>query len=119
MSLVVSVIGINVPKNICGKININDNPVAVPELFAIVAVIRPNPTELRENIAINRKANKNPPILVLGLNPKGNARKNTINTCNIAIIMFEKTWLPMKSPEVIGVEFNLLSKPCSLISLKD
>ena len=80
MGLVVLVIGIKVPKNIWGRININDNPVAVPELFEIVAVIRPNPTELREKIAINRNANKNPPILVLGLNPKGNARMNTINT---------------------------------------
>ena len=114
MCLVLLVRGIKVPKNICGNININDNPVAIPELFEIVAVMRPNPTELRENIAIIRKANKNPPILVLGLNPKGKARMNTITTCIIAIIIFEMIWLPMKSPEVIGVVFNLLNNPCVL-----
>ena len=55
----------------------------------------------------------------LGLSFNAMARKNTISTCNIAIIIFEMTWLPMKSPEVIGVVFNLFNKPSSLISLKD
>ena len=54
---------------------INDIPVAIPEFLEMVAVIRPRPTELRENNAINKNARKIPNIFVLGVKPNGKASK--------------------------------------------
>jgi len=98
---------------------INDIPVAVPELFDTDAVMSPNPTELRENKAINKKAKMIPTISLLELNPNNNAKMKTMTTCIIVRIMLEKILLSIKSVDDIGVVFSLLSNPCSLKSAKD
>ena len=114
-----SVIGIKVPKNICGRMKMKESPVAVPGFFAIVAVIRPRPTELSEKIAINKKAKRIPPTSLTGLKPKGSARKKIIITCKMTIIILEIILLPMKSPDVIGVMLILLNNPSSRSTVND
>ena len=83
------VIGINVPKNIWGRMKINDNPVAAPGLFAMDAVIRPKPTEHIDRNIIKMKADKNPKAPPTGLKPKSSEKTITIITCNNEIIVFD------------------------------
>jgi hypothetical protein len=113
----VEVRGTNVPKNIWGNIKINDNPVAVPELFEIDAVTRPKPTEVIERKTTKMKADKNPISPLLGLNPKAYERIITITTCIKEMMVFDMIWLPMNSLEEVGVVFILSNSPCSLSSV--
>jgi len=46
-----------VPKNNCGSTKMNDKPVAAPDDFEIVAVIKPKPMFESENNNTNVKAN--------------------------------------------------------------
>jgi hypothetical protein len=109
----------NVPKNIMGRIKMKDNPVAVPELFAMDAVIRPKPTEQMERNTMKINADKSPITPLAGLNPMTNERTITITTCIRDIIIFDKRWLPINSLEDVGVVFILSNNPCSLSSVKD
>ncbi|GAF73670.1 unnamed protein product [marine sediment metagenome] len=56
-----------VPKNICGRININESPEAAPADLAIVAVIRPKPTEHNDRNSIKINAIITPETSTFGL----------------------------------------------------
>lgn len=105
------VIGKNVPKNICGRINRNEIPVDVPAFLEIDAVMSPNPTELSENKAIIKNANKIPTMSLLESKPNNKARTKTIITCSIESIILERMLLVIKSADDIGVVLSLLSTP--------
>ena len=55
-----------VPRNIMGRMNMKASPVADPDVLATEAVIRPNPTQQRENVTTITKA-----IIKLGVPPRG------------------------------------------------
>ncbi len=57
---VVLVTGKKVPKNICGRMNTNEMPVAASGVLDTVAVISPKPTELSEKIAVTGNAKNTP-----------------------------------------------------------
>ena len=69
-----------VPKNICGRMKMNDIPVAAPALFATVAVISPRPTEHIARKIMKIKANTSPRAVPAGWNPNANDRITTIIT---------------------------------------
>ena len=68
----------NVPRNICGSRKRKAMPVADPSVFAIVAVIRPNPTLHREKIRHMAKAKTMPGMLACEWKPIRYAVAKTI-----------------------------------------
>ena len=73
-----------VPKNIWGRINMNESPTAAPDDFDIEAVIRPSPTEHSDNNNIKINAIKNP----FGRKPINRENRKTITSWITAIIIF-------------------------------
>ena len=80
----------NVPRNIWGSKNIKAMPVAVPSLFAIVAVIKPNPTLHKEKIRHITKAKAMPRMLACEWKPIIYAVTKTIIAWRKDVIMFER-----------------------------
>ena len=100
-------------------VNRGNSEIEVPAFLEIDAVISPNPTELSENKAIIKNANKIPTMSLLELKPNNNAKTKTIITCNIESIILESMLLVIKSADDIGVVLSLLSTPCPLKSEND
>ena len=109
----------NVPKNIWGSTNIKAMPVAAPSVFAIVAVIKPNPTLHKEKIRHITKAKTMPGMLACEWKPMRYAVAKTIMAWSRAVSMFESAWLSMNSVDVVGVTLILLSSPLCLILVKE
>ena len=88
MTRVASVKGMKVPKNIWGRINIREIPVAAPGDLAIVAVIKPSPTEHSDKNSIKINAIITPKTSTFGRKPIKRDNRNTIASWKTAINKF-------------------------------